>query len=275
MHEMQNARMQNANETRRRRVRCSRSLQCLHFAFCILNYTACMRSTRPRSTSKTARRVFRQSCANCHGPDGNEIPGIDLGRGVFKAAKTDEDLVAVIRKGVPGTPMPATNMSEEQAKKVVAYLRATAATKTTATAVGDAARGKAIFDGKGGCAKCHRVSGVGSRIGPDLTRIGQLRRSADLERSLVDPAAEVLPTGRFYRVVTKDGGTVTGRLLNIDTFTIQMMDTKEQLRSFTKSNVKEHGFIPSPMPSYKATLNTQELADVVSYLVSLKGRVTR
>ena len=29
-------------------------------------------------------RVFRQSCANCHGPDGNEIPGIDLGRGAVQ-----------------------------------------------------------------------------------------------------------------------------------------------------------------------------------------------
>jgi mono/diheme cytochrome c family protein len=110
-------------------------------------------------------RVFRQSCANCHGPDGNEIPGIDLGRGVFKTAKTDEDLVRIIQKGVPGTPMPATNMSDEQAKRVVAYLRSTAATKTSATAVGDAARGKGLFDGKGGCVKCHRINGVGARIG--------------------------------------------------------------------------------------------------------------
>ena len=219
-------------------------------------------------------RVFRQSCANCHGPDGNEIPGIDFGRGVFKTAKTDEDLVAIIRKGIPGTPMPATNMSEEQAKRVVAYLRSTAATKTSASAVGDAARGKGLFEGKGGCLKCHRANGVGSRIGPDLTRIGQLRRSVELERSLVDPAAEVLPAGRFYRVVTKDGATVTGRLLNIDTFTVQLMDSKEQLRSVTKANLKEFGFIPSPMPSYKSTFNTQELADVVSYLVSLKGRPT-
>jgi putative heme-binding domain-containing protein len=219
-------------------------------------------------------RVFRQSCANCHGPDGNEIAGIDLGRGVFKTAKTDEDLVRIIQKGVPGTPMPPTNMSEEQAKRVVSYLRAAAATKTSATAVGDATRGKTLFEGKGGCVKCHRVSGVGSRLGPDLTRIGQLRRSVDLERSLVDPAAAVLPTGRFYRVVTKDGATVTGRLLNIDTFTVQMMDTKEQLRSFTKTSLKEFGFVPSPMPSFKSTFNTQELADVVSYLVSLKGRVT-
>ena len=217
-------------------------------------------------------RVFRQSCANCHGPDGNEIAGIDLGRGVFKTAKTDDDLVRIIQKGVPGTPMPATNMSVEQATRVVAYLRSTAATKTSSTAVGDVARGKALFDGKGGCVKCHRVSGVGSRIGPDLTRIGQLRRSLELERSLIDPGAEVIPAGRFYRVVTKDGATVTGRLLNIDTYTVQMIDTKEQLRSFTKTNLKEHGFIPTPMPSFKSTFNTQELADVVSYLVSLKGR---
>jgi putative heme-binding domain-containing protein len=219
-------------------------------------------------------RVFRQSCANCHGPDGNEIPGIDLGRGVFKSAKTDEDLIRVIQKGVPGTPMPPTNMSEEQAKKVVAYLRSTAATRTSTSTVGDAVRGKALFEGKGGCLKCHRANGVGSRIGPDLTRIGALRRSVELERSLVDPAAEVLPSGRFYRVVTKDGATVTGRLLNIDTFTVQMIDMKEQLRSFTKANLKESGFIPSPMPSFKSTFNAQELADVIGYLVSLKGRAT-
>jgi hypothetical protein len=67
---------------------------------------------------------------------------------------------------------------------------------------------------------------------------------------------------------------VTGRLLNIDTYTVQMIDMKEQLRSFTKANLKEQGFIPSPMPSYKSTFNAQELADVVSYLVSLKGRAT-
>jgi mono/diheme cytochrome c family protein len=75
-------------------------------------------------------------------------------------------------------------------------------------------------------------------------------------------------------VVTKDGATVSGRLLNIDSFTVQMIDTREQLRSFTKTNLKEFGFIPSPMPSFKSTFNTQELADVVSYLVSLKGRPT-
>jgi putative heme-binding domain-containing protein len=247
-------------------------------AFCILHSALQIVVHAQHETAfdiEDGGRVYRQSCANCHGPDGNEIQGIDLGRAQFKSAKTDEDLVRIIRQGVPGTPMPATNMSEEQAKRVVAYLRSLAATKRSSSATGDAVRGKTVFESKGACASCHRVNGTGSRLGPDLSRIGQLRRSSDLERSLVEPNAEVLPAGRFYRVVTKDGATVTGRLLNIDTFTVQMMDTKEQLRSFVKATVREHGFIPSPMPSYRSSLTAQELADVVSYLVSLKGRVNQ
>ena len=81
-------------------------------------------------------------------------------------------------------------------------------------------------------------------------------------------------SNRSYRVVTKDGATVTGRLLNLDTFTIQLLDSLEQLRSFVKSDLLEHGFIDkSPMPSYRERLDAQELADLVSYLVSLKGKV--
>ena len=220
-------------------------------------------------------RVFQNTCSNCHGPDGNEIPGIDLGRGRFRRPITDQDLIQIIRTGIPGTPMPATNLSEEQASHVVAYLRSVATATPTSSAVGNSARGKAVFDGKGACATCHRVNGLGSRLGPDLSDIGQQRRSVDLERSLVDPDAEVLGTSRFYHVTTKDGVTTTGRLLNLDTFTIQMIDSKERLRSFIKADLKGHGFADtSGMPSYKSTLSAQELADVVSYLALLKGRVT-
>lgn len=219
-------------------------------------------------------RVFRNTCANCHGPDGDEVAGIDLGRGVFRRAKTDQDLVQIIRNGVPGTPMPASDMPVAQAEQIVAYLRSVAATKRSATAAGNASRGHEIFQGKGACTSCHRVEGVGGRLGPDLSDIGRLRRAVELETSIVDPGKEILYTNRTYRVVTKDGVTVTGRLLNLDTFTVQMLDSKEQLRSFEKANLRDYGFVDaSPMPSYKAKLNSQELADVVSYLVSLKGKV--
>ncbi len=220
-------------------------------------------------------RVFQSTCANCHGPDGDQVAGIDLGRGQFRRPMSDADLSRTIRSGIPGTPMPASNMSEEQAAKVVAYLRSVAASARSTSAPGDPVRGRALFDGKGNCASCHRIGVSGSRLGPDLSDIGQKRRAVELERSLVDPDAEILGNNRFYRVVTKDGTTVTGRLLNLDTFTVQLLDAKEQLRSFVKSDLREHGFVEkSPMPSFKTTLTAQELSDVVSYLVSLKSKGT-
>ncbi len=220
-------------------------------------------------------RAFRNSCQGCHGPDGDEIAGVDLGRGQFKRASTDADLVRIIRNGIPGTPMPPVNMSEAQAVRIVAYLRSVAASKRSASAVGDAARGKTLFDGKGRCSTCHRVDGTGGRLGPELSRIGQVRRAAELEQSVLDPGAEVLPTSRFYRVVTRGGQTITGRLLNHDTFTVQLLDSAEQLRSFEKADLREQGFVASPMPSGKGTLSAAEVTDVVAYLVSLKGRANR
>src|SRR5262245_13019495 len=136
-------------------------------------------------------RVFRNSCANCHGPDGDQVSGIDLGRNIFRRAKTDGDLVQIIRSGVPGTSMPASDMPVAQAEQVVAYLRSVAATKRSATAVGSIDRGRDIFAGKGSCMSCHRVDGAGARLGPDLSNVGQLRRAVELETSVVEPGKAI------------------------------------------------------------------------------------
>jgi putative heme-binding domain-containing protein len=135
---------------------------------------------------------------------------------------------------------------------------------------GDAANGKTIFEGKGQCTNCHRIKGNGSRFGPDLSEIGG-RRPDQLQSSILDPDAEILPANRIYRVIEKNGTTTTGRLLNLDTFTIQMIDQKERLLSFDKGSLKEYGFVEkSPMPSFKGRLTDQEVADLVNYLYSLK-----
>jgi hypothetical protein len=74
--------------------------------------------------------------------------------------------------------------------------------------------------------------------------------------------------------VTKNGAAVTGRLLNQDTFTVQLLDSSEHLRSFSRTDLREFTILNnSPMPSYKDKLTSQELADLVSYLASLKGEV--
>jgi putative heme-binding domain-containing protein len=136
--------------------------------------------------------------------------------------------------------------------------------------VGDPASGKLTFEGKGNCTGCHRIRGNGSHFGPDLSEAGA-RNPAQLETSIIDPDAEIAPANRVYRVVLKNGAATVGRLLNEDTFSVQMIDKAERLLSFQKADLKEYAFeTKSPMPSFKDKLSAQEVADVVAYLSSLK-----
>jgi putative heme-binding domain-containing protein len=217
-------------------------------------------------------RAYGASCANCHGPDGNLIEGIDFGRGLLRRDYADAELVGIVLDGIPDTPMPPNpGMSREQAERIVAWLRAWPEQGGGAVLLGDRARGRELFFGEGGCLGCHAVRGVGARHGPDLSEIGRERSAAELETSLLDPAAEVQPTGRSYRVTLANGEVVTGRLMNHDTFTVQLLDTSDHLRSFVKRDLRDYGFVESPMPSYRGVLSGQEIADLVSYLTSLQG----
>lgn len=215
-------------------------------------------------------RAFEDTCANCHGPDGNLIEGIDLGRGIFRRPLTDDDIVDIILNGIPDTPMPATpGMSEEQARRIVAHLRALAEEGRVAVE-GDPDLGRQLFFGKGECDDCHAVNGRGARHGPDLSNIGRELRAVELESSLLDPAAIVRPTARSYRVMLENGDVVTGRLLNHDTFSVQLIDTGQRLRSFAKAKLREYGFVETPMPAYGDRLTPPEITNLVSYLVSLQ-----
>jgi putative heme-binding domain-containing protein len=228
--------------------------------------------------SEDGKRLFVANCAPCHGPDGDAIAGVDFGYGKFRRASSDHDVLEIVKAGIPGTGMPgfSNELSEVEIRRLAAYLHYLAGAAQNRSAPGDAAHGKTIFEGTGGCLECHRVKDKGSRVGPDLTEIGSVRRLVELERSILEPDAEILPQNRFVRVVTRDDVTITGRLLNQDTFTVQLIDSKERLRSFERSNLKEYVFRDkSPMPSYQGKLNPRELADLVSYLVSLKGAGTR
>ena len=220
-------------------------------------------------------QIFLTNCARCHGPDGDAIPGVDLASNKFRRAKTDPELVDLIKKGIPGTPMPPGNYTDDQASVIVAYLHSMAnAPRTAPGAVpGDPARGKAIFEGKGQCLTCHRLGEEGGFTGPDLTSIGAGRRAADMERSLIDPSAEIRDENRPVRAVTLDGTVIRGTLLNYDRYSLQLLDTSGKLRSLQTDKLREYELMKtSPMPSYKDKLTARELADIVGYLATLKGQ---
>jgi putative heme-binding domain-containing protein len=222
-------------------------------------------------------QTFMASCAVCHGPDGDAVAGVNLASGTFRHATTDQELVNIIRNGIPGTAMPPNNVQPAQAALVVAYLRslpaAILASKTSGLQ-GNAVNGKAIFEGKGTCTSCHMVSGAGGFLGPDLSSVGLTRRSIELERALTDPNADLRTGTRTAKVVARDGTTTVGRLLNQDTYSLQMIDAKGNLQAVMKDNVRSWDVMAtSAMPSFADKLTTQELADVVSYLGTMKTPV--
>jgi putative heme-binding domain-containing protein len=138
---------------------------------------------------------------------------------------------------------------------------------------GDAARGRAIFEGKGGSVACHRVGRHGSRLAPNLSDKGAQRSPGSLQRSLMDPTGQMMPINRPVRLGKKDGTTINGRRLNEDTYSIQVIDERERLHSVLKADLKEFVISKtSTMPSYKESLTANEMADVVGYLLSLKGQ---
>src|SRR5262245_46362727 len=138
-------------------------------------------------------RLYGGPCTVCHGERGDQMPGINFSSGTFKRASIDRELLDLIRDGIPGTAMPPSGLSDIEISAVIAYLRNMGRADPRGVEIGDAARGQALFYGKGDCGSCHRVASQGPRAAPDLSSIGTMRTAATLHRTLLDPAAALLP----------------------------------------------------------------------------------
>jgi putative heme-binding domain-containing protein len=214
--------------------------------------------------------VYAARCVTCHGAQGDAIGGVNLRSGRFRNAVVDRDLERFIRAG-SSAGMPPFALDNAEMAGIIAYLRNMNAVDAASVSVGDAARGRAVYD-KGACASCHRVGGTGSHVAPNLSDIGAIRSPASLERSLLDPTSQMMPINRPVRVVTKDGTVINGRRLNEDTYGLQLMDDRERLHSLVKAELREYTIAKtSPMPPFKDKLSKGEIADLVAYLLSLKG----
>ena len=218
-------------------------------------------------------RLYDAQCTTCHGANGDAVGGVNLRSGTFRNAITDQDLARVIANGIQGTGMQGFKFDAAELAGIIAYIRSMNAFDREAVRLGDADRGRGLFNGKGECTRCHRVDARGSRVAPDLSDIGAMRSAGSLLRSLTDPSGQMMPINRPVRAVRRDGTVVNGRRLNEDTYTVQLIDDQERLVSLTKSDLREYTIVTaSPMPSFRDKFNPDELADVVAYLLSLKGR---
>jgi len=224
-----------------------------------------------RADTEAGRKIWAADCAICHGMDGKGGRGPDLTGGKFRHGGTDDDLYRAMKNGLPGTEMPGFPLSGVEAMQLVAYVRTLGRASMPPPAGGDPARGQTLFAGAGGCPACHRVGDAGARVGPDLSGVGARLTPVDLLASLLRPDERVLPAHWYARAVTQDGRTITGRRLNEDSYSVQLIDAQDHLVSLVKAELREYQVIKkSPMPSYEGKMSREQLSDLVAYLASLR-----
>ena len=214
--------------------------------------------------------LFQTHCSYCHGASGEGGRGADLTAGIYRRGGKDIELFASVKLGIPGTEMGPVRATDDELWKIVAFVKRIGSQGLLEKAPGDASAGLAVYQ-KSGCANCHRIERDGGALGPDLTDIGRRRGLKFLAESLAKPEADIPISYRGVQVVLKNGQTVSGIRLNRDDLSIQLRDTRSNLRSFLMENVQEVRYDkPSLMPAY-ASMNPKDFEDVVAYLSSLKG----
>jgi cytochrome c oxidase cbb3-type subunit 3 len=246
-------------------------------------------STNPVAGDKAAIRegasLFRANCSPCHGLNATGGGrGPDLSANRWAHGSSDEDIFHTISQGVAGTEMPANGFEDSEIWAIIAYLRSLAPVAHTGS--GDRRTGETLFFQTQGCSRCHMIKGRGGLLGPDLSRVGASRSTVYLTESIREPS-KVLSDGMLdpnnhwglplvydtVTIVMATGRKITGVAKNEDTFSIQLLDTNQELQLFEKADVKEviHER-KSLMPIYSdATLNATQLQDLLAYLESLRG----
>jgi len=219
---------------------------------------------------RSGMTLYRTRCADCHGMDATGYHGPDLAA-LMATDVADERLFQTIRKGVPGTEMPASDDPDDDLLQIIAYLRKLGAPPPAERASGNVENGQRLFAAQ--CVSCHRVAGKGGRLGPDLSRVGISRSRASLVREIRAPGEFVPPSFETVTLVTKDGQRVRGAKKNEDVFSIQVMDTRERIQGYLKSNLQEVVYEKgSLMPAFaQGRLNDNDLNDLVGYLTTLRG----
>lgn len=139
---------------------------------------------------------------------------------------------------------------------------------------GDVANGRMVFFSTGTCHKCHVVDGMGREIGPNLTEIGsKLSREAMFE-SVLYPSAGISHNFELWTVVKTDGTTLNGLLVSNTDAEVSIKGDDALVRAIPKSEVEELvkqkiSLMPADL---QKTMTTQELADVVDYMQTLKKK---
>ncbi len=138
---------------------------------------------------------------------------------------------------------------------------------------GDFKHGKEVFFGKkASCFTCHRISGQGGMVGPNLSKIGGIRTGHDLLESVVFPSSSIVQGYHTFNLETTDGDDYTGIIIRETPEAVWIRGTDlAEIRVETKKikNMRESSLSVMPQ-GLDANLDSRELSDLIAYLQSLK-----
>ena len=183
------------------------------------------------STARSARSAMARTAIRCRA-------SICAAASSAAPART-RTCARIVTNGIPGTGMPPFALQPAEMTGVIAFIRAGFDPAARPIRIGDASRGQAIVEGKGGVPRRAIASTAAARAWRPISATSASRAAPHaIHRTLTDPSSGMMPINRPVRIVMKDGRTITGRRLNEDTFTVQIIDDKERLHSLAKSDMR-------------------------------------
>ncbi|TVQ01135.1 MAG: heme-binding protein [Planctomycetaceae bacterium] len=121
------------------------------------------------------------------------------------------------------------------------------------------------------CAKCHRFSGEGGAIGPDLSTAGRKFSLVDLMDSIIEPSKVISDQYGSHQILTSDGTTLVGRVVEVgDQFHVYTADINLPPQVIDADDIEQMVVSPiSQMPAGTIdTLNPEELKHLIAYILS-------
>ncbi len=188
--------------------------------------------------------------------------------------RTEEELFGAIQEGIPGSQMPPMSLPENDAWKIVAWIRSMRARAIEVPVEGDRDLGAEIFWGKGDCGRCHVVRGRGGLLGPDLTNLGAEMSLKQIREGLTVEKPHPPLGYRPVTVKTKDGRTISGVSKNEHNFSLQMIGDDDRLHLFRSDELEEIVYgKKSLMPAdYDERLAESEFQNLLAFLSRLSLR---
>jgi putative heme-binding domain-containing protein len=134
---------------------------------------------------------------------------------------------------------------------------------------GDVRRGQVVFNSvKAACSACHTIGYLGGRVGPDLTKVGQVRTERDLLEAIVYPSASFVRSYEPLVIATKSGDVHNGVVRQENDDEILLATGPRTEVRIPQDDIKEMrpGTVSVMPAGLEEQISRQELTDLLAFL---------